>query len=124
MVCDPAADRQPAIAAQRGVIMVVEVLEARKHPGDVRGAAAAKGRDPELGFHRAIGPGHVTGGVARSLERAGLEARVAEEWESRVAEGAVLIGGHASSPAEAEAVREQLADAGASRVVMCSWPDQ
>jgi hypothetical protein len=68
--------------------------------------------------------GHVTGGVARSLERAGLESSVAEEWESRVAEGAVLIGGHAASLAEADAVRERLADAGASRVTMCSWPDQ
>jgi len=68
--------------------------------------------------------GHLTGGVARSLERAGLSVHVAEDWETRVGNGAVLIGGHASSPAEADAVRKGLTDAGASRVVTCSWPDR
>ena len=68
--------------------------------------------------------GHLTGGIARSLERAGLSASVAEDWENRVGEGAVLIGGHASSPVEAEAVRSLLTGAGASRVTACSWPDR
>src|SRR5262245_21510656 len=66
--------------------------------------------------------GHLTGGIARSLESAGLSASAAEDWESRVANGAVLIGGHASAPAEAEAVRALLTDAGASRVATCNWP--
>jgi hypothetical protein len=66
--------------------------------------------------------GHLAGGVARALERAGLPKSVAGDWEARVAEGAVLVGAHAS-PTQAPALRELLTDLGASRVALCSWPD-
>jgi hypothetical protein len=66
--------------------------------------------------------GHLAGGVARTLENAGLDGDEARVWEARVAAGAVLIGAHVTS-AEADAVRQHLARGGASRLALCAWPD-
>jgi hypothetical protein len=38
--------------------------------------------------------GHVAGGFARTLEHAGLARDEAEQWEKRIAAGAVLVGAH------------------------------
>lgn len=38
--------------------------------------------------------GHLAGGIARTLERAGLDGDTAERWESRIESGAFLIGAH------------------------------
>jgi hypothetical protein len=67
--------------------------------------------------------GHLAGGVARTLERAGLPRTVAAEWEGRVSRGAVLIGAHVPV-ASAEATREHLSRAGATHVAICSWPEE
>jgi hypothetical protein len=65
--------------------------------------------------------GHLAGGVARSLERAGLSEDEAEQWEARVGEGAVLIGAHVPA-AGVDAARETLTRSGASKVALCTWP--
>lgn len=67
--------------------------------------------------------GHLAGGVSRTLERAGLPGHVAEEWERRVSDGAVLIGAHVQEPA-AERTRDHLSRAGATHVAICSWPTE
>ena len=66
--------------------------------------------------------GHLAGGVARTLERAGQPRHEAEEWEARVREGAVIIGAHVR-PTEVPAARERLTLSGADRVAVCSWPE-
>ena len=67
--------------------------------------------------------GHLAGGIARTLERAGLGRDEAEAWEERVASGAVLIGAHAST-ADSKTIMEHLSGTGASQVALCSWPDR
>ena len=66
--------------------------------------------------------GHLAGGVARALERAGLQERVAEDVEARVTAGAILIGAHVPS-AGVDAARESLLRSGASPVMVGHWPD-
>lgn len=66
--------------------------------------------------------GHLAGGLARALERAGLPADVAGEWESRVAAGAVIVGAHVTT-AVSEAAQTRLIETGASRVALGRWPD-
>jgi hypothetical protein len=63
--------------------------------------------------------GHVAGGVASTLERAGLDSARAEALERAVQAGALLLGVHAS-PANAEAVRRALAP-GATEVLTATW---
>jgi hypothetical protein len=65
--------------------------------------------------------GHLAGGVARALERAGLPRDEAEAWESRVADGAVLVGAHLPESGIEEA-RLSLERGGASHVALCTWP--
>jgi hypothetical protein len=67
--------------------------------------------------------GHLAGGVARALERAGLSGGEAEAWEGEVARGGVLVGAH-TTPIDVATVRDHLAGAGASRVALCIWPDE
>ncbi|MEQ1575354.1 MAG: hypothetical protein ABL993_14040 [Vicinamibacterales bacterium] len=66
--------------------------------------------------------GHLAGGVARTLERAGLPAETAAEWESRIHDGAVLTGAHVTA-AQASAAKDVLARSGAVRVVEGHWRD-
>jgi hypothetical protein len=66
--------------------------------------------------------GHLAGGVARTLEQAGLSEPDAEDWESRVSGGDILIGAHVPE-ADVAAARETLLRHGATRVAVCSWPD-
>ena len=67
--------------------------------------------------------GHLAGGVARSLERAGLSGHDADAWEARVTEGAVLIGAHVPASG-VEPARESLTRSGASSVAVCTWPEE
>jgi hypothetical protein len=67
--------------------------------------------------------GHLAGGVSRTLERAGLPQEVAEAWEARVAQGAVLVGAHVGA-ATVAAARARLEESGASDVALCNWPEE
>jgi hypothetical protein len=64
--------------------------------------------------------GHVAGGVARALERAGLSSADAEGWEQRIEQGSVLVGAHLAGES-ARAVDDVFARNGATRSVHASW---
>jgi hypothetical protein len=64
--------------------------------------------------------GHLAGGLARTLEEAGLEEAEAQAWEERVRNGDVIIAAHASSTATVS-VQTTLQDAGASKVTAGVW---
>ena len=66
--------------------------------------------------------GHLAGGLARALEKAGMSETEAERWEARVKDGAVLIGAHVRETA-VQQVTESLQTSGASVVARCDWPD-
>jgi len=66
--------------------------------------------------------GHIAGGVARALERAGLSRAEAEHWESRIEQGSVLVGAHVEQ-ANADRVAALLTGSGAARVTRGEWPD-
>lgn len=66
--------------------------------------------------------GHAAGGIARSLERSGLSQSKAEGWESRIEQGALLVGAHVAD-ASADRVSELLVESRASDVARGSWPD-
>jgi hypothetical protein len=64
--------------------------------------------------------GHVAGGLARMLERAGFSAEEAEAWQTRVEAGAILVGAHVFS-AGAGAAGEAIRAIGASNVGQGVW---
>ena len=64
--------------------------------------------------------GHLAGGVARTLEHAGLDRRAAQEWESRIQSGAFLVGAHVE-PAGADAAQGVLQRAGATEVAKTTF---
>jgi hypothetical protein len=64
--------------------------------------------------------GHLAGGVARALQHAGVAADVAEAWEKRVYDGAVIVGAHATT-VTADAATAALTRVGASNVTAGSW---
>lgn len=64
--------------------------------------------------------GHVAGGLARTLERAGLSAADAERWESRIEAGAILVGAHLSGQ-DVSVVREVLQRSGGADIVNVTW---
>jgi len=66
--------------------------------------------------------GHLAGGVAGTLEQAGLPAEAASEWEKRIAEGAFLVGAHVQEP-QVTGARDVMGRAGGQDVVVGSWPD-
>jgi len=66
--------------------------------------------------------GHIAGGVARTLERAGLPQAEAEHWESSIERGAVLVGAHVDEASEGR-VGQLLTSCEASRVARANWPD-
>jgi len=67
--------------------------------------------------------GHLAGGVARTLERAGLDAARAERWESQIATGAVLVGAHAGND-RTVGVLESIRRNGASDTATVAWPGE
>jgi hypothetical protein len=66
--------------------------------------------------------GHLAGGLARALERAGVSRDDAAAWEGRVKDGAVLIGAHVRETA-VDQVAELLRTSGATAVTRCDWPE-
>jgi hypothetical protein len=66
--------------------------------------------------------GHLAGGLARTLEAAGLAADAAETWESQVKNGAVLVGAHVVQ-AQIAPARDVLAATGGRQVTVGTWPD-
>jgi hypothetical protein len=66
--------------------------------------------------------GHLAGDIGRMLARAGLSRAEAEQWESRIEAGAILIGAHAAE-ASVPGVRSMLSQHGADRVAQGTWND-
>jgi hypothetical protein len=64
--------------------------------------------------------GHLAGGIARTLARAGLPETDAEAWERQIEAGAFLLGAHTDSSAVA-AIRESMLRNGATKVALGSW---
>ncbi len=66
--------------------------------------------------------GHLAGGIAGTLEHAGLTRADAQQWESSIRAGALLVGGHVQEH-QIDGAREALTRAGGSDVVVGAWPD-
>ena len=66
--------------------------------------------------------GHLAGGIHRTLEQAGLDHEVAEQWADRVHRGDVLVGVHVDRAA-VEAVREVMARNGGTQLAVGLWPN-
>ena len=64
--------------------------------------------------------GHLAGGIAKMLEHAGLSGADAEAWESRIEEGAVLLGAHVTDASVAP-TRAAIEQYGAARVAVGTW---
>lgn len=64
--------------------------------------------------------GHVAGGIARTLRHAGLDRAEAARWESRIEQGAILVGAHVDV-ATAPQAREVLSRNGAATVADATW---
>jgi hypothetical protein len=78
--------------------------------------------DGPLAAGLAEAAGHAAGGVARILERAGLDRDEANLWESRIESGALLVGAHVG-PEQVAEVRDLLTEAEAERTRTVDWPD-
>jgi len=78
--------------------------------------------DGPLAAGLAEAAGHVAGGVAKTLERAGLNRSEAEQWETKVKLGALLVGAHVDAETVPRA-RDLLTSAGAERVARVEWFD-
>jgi hypothetical protein len=78
--------------------------------------------DGPLAAGLAEAAGHVAGGVARTLEHAGLERAEADRWEAEISRGALLVGAHVTTDSESRA-REVLGSAGAERIARVEWSD-
>jgi hypothetical protein len=65
--------------------------------------------------------GHLAGGLARTLERAGVARAEALALEERVKAGAVLVGAHVEE-GSADTVADVLRRSGATSVVRAMWP--
>ena len=66
--------------------------------------------------------GHLAGGIAGTLEQAGLAPEASQEWENRIREGAFLVGAHIQEPHVTGAV-EVMRKAGSQDVAVGAWPD-
>jgi hypothetical protein len=66
--------------------------------------------------------GHLAGGLSGTLENAGLPRTDAQQWETRIRGGALLVGAHVQEH-QIDGAREVLARAGGNDVVVGSWPD-
>jgi hypothetical protein len=66
--------------------------------------------------------GHLAGGVAVTLEKAGLPGATARQWETRIAEGAFLVGAHVEE-SHVTGAREVMRQAGAQEVEVGAWQD-
>jgi hypothetical protein len=66
--------------------------------------------------------GHVAGGIARTLHHAGLDRQEAERWESRIQDGAILVGAHVEPHGAAPAL-DVFERNGAVSVAEATWPE-
>ena len=66
--------------------------------------------------------GHVAGGIARTLHRAGFDETQASEWQQRVETGAILVGAHVERDRVTSA-RDVLTRHSPSEVEEAIWPD-
>ncbi len=78
--------------------------------------------DGPLAASLAEAAGHAAGGIARTLEEAGLDRTEAEKWESQIHEGALIVGAHISADTVSQ-TRQVLTETGAVRVAELQWPD-
>jgi hypothetical protein len=66
--------------------------------------------------------GHLAGGIAGTLEQAGLPPDAAAQWETRIAGGDFLVGAHVQDP-QVTGARDVMRHAGGQEVIVGSWPD-
>lgn len=66
--------------------------------------------------------GHLAGGLARTLEHAGLPRADAHEWEAQIRGGAFLVGAHVAE-AEVSSARDILTRCGGGHVATGHWQD-
>jgi hypothetical protein len=66
--------------------------------------------------------GHLAGGIARTLARAGLSEADAATWERRIDGGAFLLGAHTDLQL-AGVIRDSMQRNGATAVALGSWVD-
>ena len=66
--------------------------------------------------------GHLAGGVAGTLEKAGLPSDIAEDWQARIRDGAFLVGAHVAGP-QVPGARDVIVQAGSEAIAVGSWPD-
>lgn len=78
--------------------------------------------DGPLAADLAEAAGHAAGGIARALERGGLDGQVAEQWERQIHAGAVLVGAHVET-AMVGAARTALRGQHPHELAQLSWPD-
>lgn len=64
--------------------------------------------------------GHLAGGIARMLTRAGLPEAEADAWQTRIEDGAFLIGVH-TEPGSVARMKDTLQQEGATRLAVGSW---
>jgi hypothetical protein len=67
--------------------------------------------------------GHLAGGLAKTLARAGLSDADAAMWESRIEQGAFLLGAH-TDERSAASIRAAMQQHGATDVAVGSWMDE
>jgi hypothetical protein len=63
--------------------------------------------------------GHLAGGLRRTLQHAGLDRVSAERWESRIEQGAFLVGAHVTGAPDA--AKELLVRDGAAETAIGTW---
>ena len=78
--------------------------------------------DGPLAAGLAEAAGHVAGGIARTLERAGMIRAEADEWESTIKQGAIVVGAHVDTATIARA-QDVIHTSGATRLATLTWPD-
>jgi uncharacterized membrane protein len=127
-------DEDTALAAQMDATPGVELEDSRSagRLGELSGYALAAIALvlPGLGSTVAAGPlaaglgeaaGHVGGGLASALTKAGVPEDRAENFERSVKDGAILLGVHTDSM-QVAAVRTALEGTGARLVETANWP--
>lgn len=66
--------------------------------------------------------GHLAGGIGPTLEHAGLDRSVAQQWELRIQAGAFLVGAHVDEAA-VDPARGVMAQAGTADIAVGTWTD-
>jgi hypothetical protein len=64
--------------------------------------------------------GHLAGGIVSVLRKAGLGEEQAGRWQSRLEEGAVVLGAHTTLE-RVDAVRQALSASGADEIERAEW---